>query len=160
MEGYLDYYEDALEGLFEPHSDWDGDEGFAHTGTRGGSNDAWGRLSKILGEFDDISDSESVGTVGDLGLGDEGNERWEQISPVAITALEEEKQAGAPRSPGPRRRSSGSSSPALRPVIPMIEDEYQSDYSALGDDIPEGSLLDARPHDGPAVDEVEAVFHV
>ena len=36
-----------------------------------------------------------------------------------MTALEEEKVAGSPRSPRPRRRSSGPESPALRPIFPV-----------------------------------------
>jgi hypothetical protein len=82
-------------------------------------------------------------------------------SPEAMNALEEEKlisEGGVPpRSPRPRKLSSGPRSPALRPVLSSTDLEVPQD--AVEDDGAD-EILNASPHDGPPVDEVEAVFNV
>jgi hypothetical protein len=158
---------------------------------------AWARLGEILGEVgggvDDISDSESVGSIGFLGFGDgdaseagsedDGRPDWAQMrcvapgsslsgqggdvapgSPETIDALEEERamqemgQAlGSPRSPRPRRASSGPKSPALRPVL-VNEYDRADDEEAVEFEAEEKGPAPSAEHVGPPVDEVEAVF--
>lgn len=136
IDGFLEDYE--VESLFYPHYS------VSSNGLLERSDDAatsaWNRLGELLGDFDDISDSESIASIGYLGgeFGSEGsvsslddfkeddaqNRRaeWEHLSPETITALEEERktsenQHGSP-SPIPRRKkSSEPKSPALRPVV-------------------------------------------
>ncbi|KAH8930704.1 hypothetical protein BT69DRAFT_243 [Atractiella rhizophila] len=178
MEGYLDNYEEIIDGLFDPRP---------ITGEENASLSAWNRLGQILGEGDDISDSESVASIGFLGTYDDDGSstdggwdskeeqvhRWEAIryiiwketavahvfghSPETMNALEEEKQSGAPRSPRPRRKSSGPTSPALRPVLSEDGEDYSNPVIMDRED---EQIMEALPHEGPAVDEVEAVFHV
>ena len=76
---------------------------------------------------------------------------------------------GSPRSPRPRRASSGPKSPALRPVI-LSEDAYDWSGDGMVEEEVEMGPAETRPHAGarmcearliaagPAVDEVEAVF--
>ncbi|GAA6005583.1 hypothetical protein JCM10207_005258 [Rhodosporidiobolus poonsookiae] len=149
----------------------------------GASDAAWERLGLegYEGEWDDVSDSESVGGWGFMRFGDDSgsaigddadegmDERrsrneWEHISPETITALEEERRAAVvPNSPRPRRRSSaGPVSPALRPVI-FDRDDDAPGSGARGDDDDaigqqEEGPVQTSPHSGPAVDEVELVF--
>ncbi|GAA5831511.1 hypothetical protein JCM11251_004048 [Rhodosporidiobolus azoricus] len=151
----------------------------------GASEEAWERLGLegYEGEWDDVSDSESVGGWGFMRFGeDEGgrngeepeiDERtsrneWEHISPETITALEEERRAATvPSSPRPTRRrsSTGPVSPALRPVIFDRDEDGDSalskDDSAIssvgGQDDEEGPVP-TGPHSGPAIDEVELIF--
>ncbi|BGP12930.1 hypothetical protein JCM10213_004349 [Rhodosporidiobolus nylandii] len=146
----------------------------------GASEDAWERLGLegYDGEFDDISDSESVGGWGFMRFGDDGSgqpgeegdvdertsrHEWEHISPDTITALEEERRAAAvPSSPRPSRRrsSTGPVSPALRPVIFDRDDDSGSKGDAAvanADEVEEGPVP-TNPHSGPAVDEVELIF--
>ncbi|GAA5862850.1 hypothetical protein JCM8547_006570 [Rhodosporidiobolus lusitaniae] len=113
----------------------------------GASDAAWDRLGLegYEGEWDNISDTESVGQWGFMRFGDDGEggeggpgedqgvldekrsrNEWEHISPETITALEEERLAAAvPNSPRPSRRrsSTGPVSPALRPVIIDRDDD-------------------------------------
>ncbi|GAA5831311.1 hypothetical protein JCM3766R1_003007 [Sporobolomyces carnicolor] len=152
----------------------------------GASDAAWEKLGLegYEGEWDDISDSEStgswgfmrfgvessngVGAAGDGGTigGEEAEEKrrnqWEHISPETITALEEERAAAQiPNSPRPlRRRSSSGSpvSPALRPVLFDREDEPASAAGPIVVDEEEGPIP-FEEHTGPAIDEVELVFH-
>ncbi|GAA94758.1 uncharacterized protein L969DRAFT_94615 [Mixia osmundae IAM 14324] len=170
---YLEDYEEMLGDLFTPnYAAPDGDANiWADTG-RMQSEHAWQRLSAILGDYDDISDSESIGSVDYFGLtdigadetaSDEGDElkAWEQLSPETISALEEERvhslsPAGSPRSPRPRRSSQEPRSPALRPVLSSRYDDDKV-FDSRSDD--ENLIVPPRsPHTGPAVDEFEVVF--
>ncbi|ORY85409.1 hypothetical protein BCR35DRAFT_302898 [Leucosporidium creatinivorum] len=146
------------------------------------SREDWERLGEMVGDYSDISDSESVGSLSGLlgrysayGLGgeassdgsvsefdiEEDEERrrneWEHISPETITALEEERAAGLPHSTSPRpsrrRSSTGPISPALRPVLIDRDD----DAAEAVEESQDGPVA-AAPHSGPAVDEVELVF--
>jgi hypothetical protein len=132
--------------------------------------------------FGDGDDGENISENRDEGRTDWEHLRWSlptlppawvefyadyfHHSPETITALEGERAAqksgnspmGSPRSPRPRRGSSGSQSPALRPVMPVDLDYDTSE--AIKDDSEEDGLgpIPAAPHTGPAVDEVEAIF--
>ncbi|GAA5863667.1 hypothetical protein JCM1840_000097 [Sporobolomyces johnsonii] len=150
----------------------------------GASDAAWERLGLegYEGEWDDISDSESVGSWGFMRFGAEDEERrarregetddgdeiderrsrheWEHISPETITALEEERAAtmAVPNSPRPQRRrsSTGPISPALRPVLIDRDDESSAATETIEQD--EGPVP-TNPHSGPAIDEVELIFN-
>ncbi|KAK4332505.1 Factor arrest protein 11 [Rhodotorula toruloides] len=152
----------------------------------GASDAAWERLGLegYDGEWDDVSDSESVGGWGFMRFGldepgatgtlaDDGGEvlneqamrhEWEHISPETISALEEERAASrVPNSPRPSRRrsSTGPISPALRPVIFDRDDDGTcgpSDNSAMQEGDEEGPVPTV-PHEGPAIDEVELIFN-
>ncbi|KAK4703245.1 hypothetical protein P7C70_g2979, partial [Phenoliferia sp. Uapishka_3] len=135
------------------------------------SRAAWDRLGDLMGNYDDISDSESVGSFNFLGFRDDESsdgsvsdldideevskdqirQEWEAISPETITALEEERNAGSPRSPRPRgrRASTGPISPALRPVVIDRDDE------TVDDEVENVGPAQTQPHTGPPVDEVE-----
>ncbi|KAH7930029.1 N1221-domain-containing protein [Leucogyrophana mollusca] len=133
----------------------------------GPSNSAWHRLPDFVSSItDNISDSESVVSIGDLGddsrldvgrddrnIPDENLNNWEHMSPKTMAAL--------PKSPaGARRSSSGG---GLRPVLPFGLD----DGSALDpeeDDEPEMGPM-PREQSGPfaqggGVDEVEYAYGV
>ncbi|GAA6035376.1 hypothetical protein JCM8097_008842 [Rhodosporidiobolus ruineniae] len=148
----------------------------------GASDAAWDRLGLegYDGEWDDVSDSESVGGWGFMRFGDEefgqgaeegmdeqrSRNEWEHISPDTITALEEERRAAAvPSSPRPSRRrsSTGPVSPALRPVVFDRDDDSSSSAisKAVDDKEDEGEEgpVPTGPHSGPAIDEVELIFH-
>ncbi|KAI9620378.1 hypothetical protein KEM48_008201 [Puccinia striiformis f. sp. tritici PST-130] len=97
-----------VESLFYPHYS------VSSNGLLERSDDAatsaWNRLGELLGDFDDISDSESIVSIGYLGgefgsdggvsslddCKDEDNQdrraEWEHLSPETITALEEERR--------------------------------------------------------------------
>ncbi|GAA5980477.1 hypothetical protein JCM10908_001665 [Rhodotorula pacifica] len=156
----------------------------------GSSDAAWERLGLegYEGEWDDVSDSESVGGWGFMRFGvddksgltgtvaDDGEEvldersgriEWEHISPETITALEEERAASStspavpnsPRPPRSRRRSStGPVSPALRPVL-IDRDDDGATVGDAGDGPEEEGPAPMVPHEGPAIDEVELVFN-
>ncbi|GAA5892539.1 hypothetical protein JCM6882_005642 [Rhodosporidiobolus microsporus] len=156
----------------------------------GASEEAWERLGLegYEGEWDDVSDSESVGGWGFMRFGEEGMEgrageeevidertsrnEWEHISPETITALEEERRAGdVPNSPRPSRRrsSTGPVSPALRPVIFDRDDDGapvptaargadDSAIAAAAAQDEEEGPVPTGPHSGPAIDEVELIF--
>lgn len=136
IDGFLEDYE--VESLFYPHYS------VSSNGLLERSDDAatsaWNRLGELLGDFDDISDSESIASIGYLGgeFGSDGgvsslddfkdddnqNRRaeWEHLSPETITALEEERktsesQHGSPSQIPRRKKSSEPKSPALRPVV-------------------------------------------
>lgn len=68
-----------------------------------------------------------------------------------MSALEAEKAATSPRSPRPRRSSTGPISPALRPVL--IDRE---DYGMVNES--ESGPIAAEPHSGPNIDEVEVLW--
>ncbi|KAH7916133.1 hypothetical protein BJ138DRAFT_688321 [Hygrophoropsis aurantiaca] len=131
----------------------------------GPHNSAWHRLPEFVNNMtDNISDSESVVSIGDLGddsrldvgredIPDENMNNWEHMSPKTMAAL--------PKSPaGARRSSSGG---GLRPVLPFGLD----DGSALDpdeDDEPEMGPV-PREQSGPfasgaGVDEVEYAYGV
>ncbi|TEB35348.1 hypothetical protein FA13DRAFT_1910340 [Coprinellus micaceus] len=104
---------------------------------------------------DNISDSESIVSIGDLGDAnqnkddsetvDENLNNWEHMSPKTMAAL--------PKSPATGRRRSSSGSGGLRPVIPFGLD----DQTAVDED--EEELEDIqREHSGPSVDEVEYAY--
>ncbi|OJA15285.1 hypothetical protein AZE42_00929 [Rhizopogon vesiculosus] len=133
--------------------------------TMSGGN-AWQRLPELVTSIaDNISDSESVVSIGDLGddsrldvgrddrdIPDENLNNWEHMSPKTMAAL--------PKSPAGNRRSS--SGAGLRPVLPFgLDDENpidsEEDESELGP-MP-------RENDGPfasggGVDEVEYAYGV
>ncbi|KAH9819906.1 hypothetical protein DFH28DRAFT_954711 [Melampsora americana] len=132
IDGFLEDYE--VESLFYPH----------YSVNRHGllernddaTTSAWNRLGELLGDFEDISDTESIASIGYLGgeFGADGGNpdasdmtsldelkdgdhysrraEWEHLSPETITALEEERktseQFNQQGSPSqlPRRRKS------------------------------------------------------
>lgn len=130
------------------------------------STSAWSRLPGFVSTMtDNISDSESVVSIGDLGddtrlegrddrdIPDENMNNWEHLSPKTMAAL--------PKSPAGNRRSS--SGTGLRPVLPFgLDDDSALD---LGDD-EEGEVgLMPREQSGPfasggGVDEVEYAYGV
>ncbi|EIW76163.1 N1221-domain-containing protein [Coniophora puteana RWD-64-598 SS2] len=137
----------------------------------GGPNamSAWSRLPESVTDItDNISDSESVVTIGDLGDGDgdgddnrldpsstgselqdENVNNWEHMSPKTMAAL--------PKSPASARRSSSGS--RLRPVLPFkLDDGSAVDAEEEEEDLPMGPA--PREQEGPfasggGVDEVE-----
>ncbi|KAI6117629.1 hypothetical protein EV401DRAFT_2057754 [Pisolithus croceorrhizus] len=125
---------------------------------------AWSRLPVFVSNMtDNISDSESVESVGELGddarlegrddrdIPDENMNNWEHLSPKTMAAL--------PKSPAGNRRSS--SGTGLRPVLPFgLDDNSALD---LGED--EDSDIGPMPREqsgpfasGGGVDEVEYVY--
>ncbi|KAI5478586.1 hypothetical protein MNV49_004845 [Pseudohyphozyma bogoriensis] len=166
-EDFGDY---EVEDLLGPRYDSDGELDLDPLTSQA----AWDRLGEFMGTWDDISDSESVGSFNFLGFGrddasdgsvsdldideiDEAQNRveWEAMSPETISALEEERKAttSSPLSPRPRSRrsSQGPISPALRPVLIDLDDD------STGEQVEDGPAA-TEPHAGPAVDEVELVF--
>ncbi|KAG2013965.1 hypothetical protein CC2G_010822 [Coprinopsis cinerea AmutBmut pab1-1] len=137
--------------------------GASGTGERtGGGTSAWHRLPEYVAEItDNISDSESIASIGDLGddsrldpskddqeTVDENLNNWEHMSPKTMAAL--------PKSPAGRRRSS--SGGGLRPVIPFGLDDSNPVEDLEDDDLEE--LPIQRDHTGPSVDEVEYAYGV
>ncbi|BGP36956.1 Factor arrest protein 11 [Rhodotorula kratochvilovae] len=152
---------------------------------------AWERMNLdegYAGEWDDVSDGESVGGWGFMRFGlaagegdrapgmtgtpaDDGEEvldertsrhEWEHISPETITALEEERAAAArlpPHSPRPMRRRS-STGPISPALRPVLidRDDDAAGGSAVQDGEEEGPVPTV-PHEGPAIDEVELIFN-
>ncbi|GAA6059340.1 hypothetical protein JCM10212_003238 [Sporobolomyces blumeae] len=150
----------------------------------GASDAAWEQLGLdgYDGEWDDVSDSESVGSWGFMrfgldpgedgfeggvgadglagGDGADGEKRrnqWEHISPQTITALEEERAAAsnAPKSSprlSRRRSSTGPISPALRPVLFDRDDDP---VGTAGSRVGlDGNALDGEDEDeGPVATE-------
>jgi len=174
-DGYLEDYEMILGDILTPRYsvDANGVPSLFPEGSGEQAESAWSRLGEILGEADDISDSESVGSIGYLSFSDseasdsdvgsddgmmQSRDQWADMSPDIIHALEEERDlaahGGSPRSPRPRRGSSEPISPALRPVLQSMADEDNEIMPA--EDIEYGPAP-SSPHSGPAVDEVEAV---
>lgn len=137
IDGFLEDYE--VESLFYPHYSVNSN-GLLERNDDAATS-AWSRLGELLGDFDDISDSESIASIGYLGgefgaengntdageMGEgqySGRAEWEHLSPETITALEEERktseqlqQDGSPSKLPRRRKSSEQKSPALRPVV-------------------------------------------
>ena len=133
----------------------------------GSGTSAWHRLPYSTDIADNISDSESIVSIGDLGddarldlnredreVVDENLNNWEHLSPKTMAAL--------PKSPaGARRSSSGS---GLRPVLPFGLD----DGSAIEVEDDEIELpMGPAPRDqsspfasGAGVDEVEYAYGV
>ncbi|KAH0839713.1 hypothetical protein J3R83DRAFT_651 [Lanmaoa asiatica] len=127
-------------------------------------NSAWHRLPEFVSNMaDNISDSESVVSIGDLGddaklegredrdIPDENLNNWEHMSPKTMAAL--------PKSPAGNRRSS--SGAGLRPVLPFGLD----DSSAVDEDDEDEPELGPIPREqsgpfasGGGVDEVEYAY--
>lgn len=153
-EEYEEYLSDL--GLSDDYSH---SQTFGESGAAASSgSSAWHRLPEYVSEMtDNISDSESIVSIGDLGdanqnkddgdLVDENLNNWEHMSPKTMAAL--------PKSPATGRRRS-SSGGGLRPVIPFGLD----DGTAVVDgDVDEEDEL-PREHTGPSVDEVEYAYGV
>ncbi|KAI6047109.1 hypothetical protein EDC04DRAFT_2621732 [Pisolithus marmoratus] len=130
------------------------------------STSAWSRLPEFVSNMtDNISDSESVGPIGDLGddarlegrddrdIPDENMNNWEHLSPKTMAAL--------PKSPAGNRRSS--SGTGLRPILPFgLDDDSALDLEE--DEEPEIGPM-PREQSGPfasggGVDEVEYAYGV
>ncbi|KAN0097672.1 protein of unknown function (DUF3402) domain containing protein [Tylopilus felleus] len=153
---FEDEYEDYLSDL-----GWSDDQS---SSLPSASNSAWHQLPEFVSNMtDNISDSESVVSIGDLGddarlegredIPDENMNNWEHMSPKTMAAL--------PKSPAGNRRSS--SGTGLRPVLPFGLD----DGSAVDlDDLDEPELGPIpREQSGPfasggGVDEVEYAYGV
>ena len=147
-----------------------------------GGASAWHRLPFMTDIADNISDSESIGSIGDLGddaridlsredreeVIDENLNNWEVIYLRFIFyqlwsyGLEQhmspKTMAALPKSPAARRSSSGS---GLRPVLPFGLD----DGSAVDVEEDETELMGPVPRDdsspfaaGAGVDEVEYAY--
>ncbi|KAH7887969.1 hypothetical protein F5I97DRAFT_1805804 [Phlebopus sp. FC_14] len=128
------------------------------------SNSAWHRLPEFVSNMtDNISDSESVVSIGDLGddarlegrddrdIPDENMNNWEHMSPKTMAAL--------PKSPAGNRRSS--SGGGLRPVLPFGLDDGSA-VELDEEDEPELGPMQ-REESGPfasggGVDEVEYAY--
>lgn len=135
LDGYLVDYEDILGEVFGESGQVSGEESPAV---------AWARLGEILGQADSISDSESIATIGDLGLDDdarnrssmggnngqdkmmpseegealeEGAQTWESLSPQAMRYLTSNRPStpGSPAMDRHSRRRSGEESSSLMP---------------------------------------------
>ncbi|KAI0320873.1 hypothetical protein OF83DRAFT_1168962 [Amylostereum chailletii] len=155
-------YEEYLSDL-----GWSDDQSHAGDATHGGN--AWRRLPDLASEIaDDISDSESIVSIGEIG--DEGRDliredrddavdenlnNWEHMSPKTMAALTK-----SPAGPGARRSSS---SERLRPVLPFGLDDVNM-HEGFGDDEVEEELGPMpRDQSGPfaqggGVDEVEYAY--
>ena len=118
LDGYLDDYEDVLGEVFGESGEGSSQESPAV---------AWARLSEILGQDESISDSESIATIGDLGLGrgsdgsrtdgtdgqgrmtdegeGEGAQTWESLSPQAMKYLTSNPRPSTPGSPRQERHA-------------------------------------------------------
>ncbi|KAF8311822.1 hypothetical protein DL93DRAFT_2156967 [Clavulina sp. PMI_390] len=170
--GFEEDYEDYLQDLSS--EDLTGEPPFpgfwAHEGG-GALANAWHRVEHIAsGLADDISDSESVVSIGDLGdedrhdgtssesdgeSVDQNVNNWEHMSPKTFKAM--------PKSPASGRRSSSGS--GLRPVVPFglddgsaIEEDF--DEIEVGGPVPrEGSQPFAAGEGGKGVDEVEYMYN-
>lgn len=178
---YEEEYEDYLLDLSQ--EDQPGEPpfpGFWSQDSSGALASAWHRVETLAGGLaDDISDSESVVSIGDLGeevrpgeggsdtesesgselghLEDSNVNNWEHMSPKTLKALSQ--------SPSGARRSSSGASGNLRPVIPFGLDEgsaleEDSDENAtMGNELgpmPTGRTAPfAAGEGGKGVDEVE-----
>jgi len=164
--GFEEEYEEYLTDLGISDDQPDKDAAGSNTSASEFGYTAWTKLANLPNMADNISDSESVISIGELeeesrlgevGTRDENINDWEHMSPKTMAAL--------PKSPagGSRRSSSGSH---LRPVLPFDLDEG----SALEDD----DIESAEPEMGPmpiegmsfgaaeggrGVDEVEFMYH-
>ncbi|KAI0306907.1 N1221-domain-containing protein [Multifurca ochricompacta] len=156
-------YEEYLSDL-----GWSDGPSQAHgTESQSGGTSAWHRLPDLASELaDGISDSESIGSIGELGdesrdigregaeIADENLNNWEHMSPKTMAALTK-----SPAGPGARRSSSGSDK--LRPVLPFGLDDV--DYSGVDEE--ESDELGPVPREGTGnfpsgggVDEVEYAY--
>ncbi|KAF8665597.1 hypothetical protein AX16_000054 [Volvariella volvacea WC 439] len=184
-EEYEEYLKDM--GWDDPHADpsvisglhWDGTSSSKNSnfGSSGSSElggvsskpsgtSAWSRLPQYAAEMaDEISDSESIVSIGELGdesrlnagqdddFVDENLNNWEHLSPKTMAAL--------PKSPvGGRRSSTGG---GLRPIIPFALDNN----SAIDLDADEGPEPGPMPREqsapfnsGAGVDEVEYAYGI
>ena len=173
-------YEQILGDLLTPRYsvDVNGIPSLYPDGSGAQAESAWNRLGEILGEAEDISDSESVGSMGFLRYGDvgDGSESdgsddaagdlrpdWSEMSPDIIMALEEERDQavlhGSPRSPRPRARrgSSEPKSPALRPVL--TDGYLDAEETVIDEDLEEFGPAKSSPHTGPAGELDLSVWH-
>jgi hypothetical protein len=94
MDGYLEHYEEILGDLLTPR--YSLNDGGVYDGDRAFVEHAWNRLNEVLGETEDISDSESVASIGYLGFGDgddgesttesreDGKTDWEHLRYVSV----------------------------------------------------------------------------
>ena len=175
-EEYEDYLSDLGWSDQQPSSD--------NTMSGAAGTSAWHRLPNFVSDIaDGISDSESVGSIGDLGdenridptrddreVVDENVNNWEVNSNRQLAYdipflcffflmqhMSPKTMAALPKSPaGGRRSSSGT---GLRPVLPFALD----DENAIDEDEPESGHLGREPPSGqfPAgasVDEVEYAY--
>ncbi|RXK36819.1 hypothetical protein M231_05903 [Tremella mesenterica] len=172
IDFWLHEYEDVLGEVFggEWEEDWAADRGL-------GGGMVWDKLGEIMrakgGREDEISDSESVVSVGELGEGArmgvggiegglfvrreevENKNTWEHMSPAALALL--------PRSPQERRRSSGANhNSPLRTVHvggPLDNSPFDEDDDREPGPMPlNRGTKDEEDRDYKAVDEVEWVF--
>ncbi|EIW70890.1 hypothetical protein TREMEDRAFT_68268 [Tremella mesenterica DSM 1558] len=172
IDFWLHEYEDVLGEVFggEWEEDWVADRGL-------GGGMVWDKLGEIMrakgGREDEISDSESVVSVGELGEGArmgvggiegglfvrreevENKNTWEHMSPAALALL--------PRSPQERRRSSGANhNSPLRTVHvggPLDNSPFDEDDDREPGPMPlNRGTKDEEDRDYKAVDEVEWVF--
>ncbi|KIY45857.1 hypothetical protein FISHEDRAFT_66658 [Fistulina hepatica ATCC 64428] len=156
-EEYEEYLSDL--GWSEPPTSG---EDASTTGTS-----AWSRLPTFATHMvDEISDSESIVSIGDLGDDtrlnanqddheDENRNNWEHMSPKTMAALPKSPA----RSPG-RHRSSDS---GLRPVLPFGLDDDIVIVDDEDDDVPELGPSPREQTGGPlaagaGVDEVEYAY--
>lgn len=146
LDQYLDTYEDVLGEVFGDAHEGDLSAGWGSGKwglTQEGAGTAWARLGEILGDADAISDSESISSIGELGLNsgdgsqsgelfggaggaggqrsdedrprDENRNDWEHMSPKEMRFLTSQpaSQPGSPLSDRHRRHSSSGSSGKL-----------------------------------------------
>ncbi|KAI8446653.1 hypothetical protein BY996DRAFT_7797118 [Phakopsora pachyrhizi] len=162
IDGLLDDCE--VESLFYPHYSVTSSGSLERNDDAASS--AWHRLGELLGDFDDISDSESIASIGYLGgeFGLDGNisdgcdtssqddfkdddhnnqrAEWEHLSPETITALEEERKTSEGLNPNgspsqlPRRRKS--SEPKSPALRPVVFDGRDDDEDAVNEVFKEG----------------------
>ncbi|KZV65815.1 hypothetical protein PENSPDRAFT_668143 [Peniophora sp. CONT] len=159
----------------EEYEEYLSDLGWSDAGSDVGDGDggqsAWHRLPDLASRIaDDISDSESIVEIGDIGeVGreeldqDERQSRdanrndWEHMSPKTMAALTK-----SPAGPGARRSSS---SERLRPVLPFGLDDatLSGDFNVEEDEEEElGPMPREQPFSstGGGVDEVEYAYGV
>ncbi|KAJ2933682.1 hypothetical protein H1R20_g3398, partial [Candolleomyces eurysporus] len=155
----------AFEEEYEEYlSDLGLSDDYHHAGqAENSSGSAWHRLPEYVSEMtDNISDSESIVSIGDLGdenqnkddqdVADENLNNWEHLSPKTMAAL--------PKSPATGRRRS-SSGGGLRPVIPFGLDDGTAVQEDVGDEQEEEEEeIGPIQHSGPSVDEVEYAYGV
>ncbi|CDO71308.1 hypothetical protein BN946_scf184908.g65 [Trametes cinnabarina] len=154
----------AFEEEYEEYLRWSDEN--SETGSQGST--AWHRLPELVHDIaDGISDSESIGSIGELtdearGTGKEDRDmpdenvnvnNWEHMSPKTMAALTKSPSHG-------RRSSSGSGS--LRPILPFELDDGTAIDEA--DDDEELGPMPKEPSGpfqaGAGVDEVEYAYGV
>ncbi|OSD04155.1 N1221-domain-containing protein [Trametes coccinea BRFM310] len=154
----------AFEEEYEEYLRWSDEN--SETGSQGST--AWHRLPELVHDIaDGISDSESIGSIGELtdearGTGKEDRDtpdenvnvnNWEHMSPKTMAALTKSPSHG-------RRSSSGSG--GLRPVLP-----FELDDGTAVDEADDDEELGPMPKEpsgpfqaGAGVDEVEYAYGV